>query len=90
MLDIKFIREYTDAVRQNLYKRGDEAIIGLLAQIEVEDENWRKQRQEVDKLKAERNKMASEIGEAKKAGEEVPGKIAQMQNLKDEIEIKLN
>ncbi len=61
MLDIKLIREKTDFVRQRLAARGagDDAKIDELLKL---DDGWRKNLGEVEKLKAERNKVSKEIG----------------------------
>jgi len=61
MLDIKFIREQPDAVRERLASRGagDEA---KLTELLALDERRRKGLGEVEQLKAERNRVSKEIG----------------------------
>jgi seryl-tRNA synthetase len=61
MLDIKMIREKADFVRQRLATRGegDEARIDELLRL---DEHRRKLLAEVEALKAQRNRVAKEIG----------------------------
>jgi seryl-tRNA synthetase len=61
MLDIKFVREHTDQVRQRLATRGagDEARIDELLK---HDEQRRKLLAEVETLKARRNRVSKEIG----------------------------
>jgi seryl-tRNA synthetase len=61
MLDIRFIRENTDLVRQRLATRnaGDEKHIDELLAL---DESRRKALKEVEDLKAERNRSSKEIG----------------------------
>ena len=61
MLDIKFVREHTDTVRQRLATRGtgDEARIDELLK---HDEQRRKLLAEVEALKAQRNRVSKEIG----------------------------
>jgi len=61
MLDIKLIREKPDFVRQRLATRGagDEARVDELLRL---DENRRKLLAEVEALKAQRNRVAKEIG----------------------------
>jgi len=63
VLDIKLIREKTDFVRQRLATRraGDEAKIDELLKF---DEQRRKVLAEVETLKATRNRVSKEIGEA--------------------------
>lgn len=61
MLDIKLIREEPDLVRQRLAARGagDENLLGELVTL---DEERRRLVAEVEKLKAERNRVSKEIG----------------------------
>ena len=61
MLDIKLIREQPELVRQRLASRGggDEA---LVAEVLAQDEARRKALAEVEKIKAERNRVSKEIG----------------------------
>jgi seryl-tRNA synthetase len=61
MLDIKVIREQPDLVRQRLATRGagDDKAIDLALQL---DEKRRKALVEVENLKAQRNRVAKEIG----------------------------
>ena len=61
MLDIKLIREKPDFVRQRLATRGarDEARVDEVLQL---DERRRKTLTEVERLKAERNRVSKEIG----------------------------
>ncbi|MEY2409525.1 MAG: seryl-tRNA synthetase [Verrucomicrobiota bacterium] len=61
MLDIKLIREQTDHVRERLRARGgdDDARLGEVLAL---DEQRRTALAEVEKLKAERNRVSKEIG----------------------------
>ena len=86
MLDIKLIRESPDIVRADLQKRGDDEKLQILEDIISDDANWRRRVIEVDELKAKRNKMAQEVGQLKKNGEDASTQIAQMQDLKAKIE----
>ncbi len=86
MLDIKLIRESPDIVRDDLRKRKDEEKLQILEDIISDDANWRRRVIEVDELKAQRNKIAQEVGQLKKAGEDASSHIAQMQELKAKIE----
>src|SRR3954453_5398964 len=61
MLDIRVIREQPNLVRQRLLSRGagDEARV---AEVVALDERRRKALTEVERLKAERNRVSKEIG----------------------------
>lgn len=64
MLDPKLIRNNPEAVRKGLKNRKEEA--SLVDRFLAVDEEWRKLTNEVDELKAKRNKASDQIGEMKK------------------------
>ena len=86
MLDIKLIRDKPDFVRQRLASRGtgEEAKIGELLQL---DDDWRKSLGEVEKLKAQRNRVSKEIGAlmGQKKIEEAEAKKRETRELGDRI-----
>ncbi|MDB6112225.1 MAG: sers: serine--trna ligase [Pedosphaera sp.] len=86
MLDIKWIREQPDLVRQRLATRGagDEARIDELIGL---DEQRRKLLAEVEGLKAQRNRVSKEIGAlmAQKKSEEAEAKKKETRELGDKI-----
>ena len=86
MLDIKLIRESPDTVRDDLQKRGDQEKLQILEDIISDDTNWRQKVVEVDQLKAQRNRMAGEVAQLKKAGQDAAIQISRMQELKAQIE----
>jgi len=69
MLDIKFIREKPKEVKASLKKRGLETRdVDLLLEL---DKKWKTLKQDVDALRAERNKISEKINEAKKQGKKI-------------------
>ena len=86
MLDIKLIREQPELVRQRLASRGggDEA---LVAEVLAQDEARRKALAEVEKIKAERNRVSKEIGAlmGQKKIAEAEAKKQETRNLGDRI-----
>jgi len=86
MLDVKLIRERPDFVRERLATRGagDDAKI---AEILAMDNIWRKGVAEVERLKAERNRMSKEIGAlmGQKKFEEAEAKKKQTREIGDHI-----
>lgn len=80
MLDIKFIRENTEKVREGLRKKGVEFDLNHLLEV---DEKRRAKIKEVDDLRARQNTVSDEI--AKIGGEERAAKIADMQALKAKL-----
>ena len=62
MIDIKFLRENPDAVKENIRKKFQDEKIGLVDEVIKLDEERRATQQEADDLKALRNKISKEIG----------------------------
>ena len=69
MLDIKFVRENPDIVKQNIKNKFQDRKLPLVDEvIELDAEN-RKIKQEVEVLRAERNKLSKQIGGLMAKGE---------------------
>jgi len=86
MLDIRVIREQPDLVRQRLLSRGagDEARV---AEVVALDDKRRKALTEVERLKAERNRVSKEIGVllSQKKAEEAEGRKAETRRIGEQI-----
>ncbi len=67
MLDINYIRQYPDVVKENLRKRQIPEHLVHLDSVLKNDELWRSLKQKVDQARARRNKISAEINDAKKA-----------------------
>ncbi len=97
MLDLRFIRENPQTVKDGLAKKSDKSDIDEVLAV---DEKRRALIQEVESLKAERNRVTGEIARKKKAGEKADDDIAAMKKVGQtisemdgklrEIEIDLN
>lgn len=101
MLDIKFLRENPEAVKENIRKKFQESKLELVDQaVELDQEN-RKIKQEVEELRANRNKVSKQIGalmgqgkkeEAEKIKQEVAAsgkKIEELSAREKEVEAKI-
>lgn len=85
MLDIKFVREQPQQVKDSEKKRGrDPKSVDHILQY---DAQWREALQQVEKLKHQRNVVSLEINELKKAGKSAPAekKIQQMREVVEGI-----
>jgi len=71
MLDIKFIRENSEKVKENIKKKFQNEKIAKVDEILKKDKEYRELLQESEKLRHERNKITSDISEAKKLGKNV-------------------
>ena len=81
MLDIKFLRENPEIVKQNIRNKFQDQKLGLVDEVIELDAQKRAAQQEADSLRAERNKLSKQIGalmgQAKKEeAEEVKKQVA--------------
>ena len=68
MLDIKFVRENPEIVKQNIRNKFQDAKLPLVDEVLALDKENRSIKQEVEALRAERNKLSKEIGGLMKQG----------------------
>ena len=61
MIDIKFLRENPEIVKENIKKKFQDSKLPLVDEVIVLDTERRKVQQEADDLKAAKNKIAKEI-----------------------------
>ena len=80
MLDIKFLRENPDLVKENIKKKFEDKKLPLVDEVSELDKRNREILQEVQNLQAERNKVSKEIG--KLMGQ---GKRDEAMKIKEEI-----
>lgn len=93
MLDIKFLRENPDLVKENIKKKFQDQKLPLVDEVIVKDRELRTMRQRVDDLRAQRNAMSKQIGGLMKEGkrdeaEAVKQQVASMADELKEIEEK--
>lgn len=62
MIDIKFLRENPDAVKENIKKKFQDHKLKLVDEVIALDTDSRQTKQEADDLRANRNKISKEIG----------------------------
>ncbi len=68
MLDIKFVRENPELVKQNIRNKFQEKKLPLVDEVIELDAKARKVQQEADSLRANRNQLSKQIGALMKAG----------------------
>ena len=80
MIDIKFLRENPEAVKENIRKKFQDSKLPLVDEVIELDKESRKTQQEADDLRANRNKISKVIGGLMKAGkkEEAEAKKAEV------------
>ena len=62
MIDIKFLRENPDAVRENIKKKFQDSKLPLVDEVIELDKEYRAAITEADQLRAERNRLSKQIG----------------------------
>ena len=80
MIDIKFLRENPDVVKENIKKKFQDSKISLVDEVIEHDKEARAAQQEADALRASKNKIAKEIGACMAQGkkEEAEAKKAEV------------
>ena len=68
MLDIKFVRENPEIVKQNIKNKFQDAKLPLVDEVIVLDEEIRKHKAEVENLRSQRNKNSQLIGSLMREG----------------------
>ena len=82
MLDIKFLRENPDVVKQNIKNKFQDRKLPLVDEVIELDKENREIKQEVQALRADRNKLSKQIGALmaqgkKEEAEELKRKVAE-------------
>lgn len=82
MLDLKFIREHPDLVKEGIRKKGD---VDRVDEILKLDEERRLLIQKVETLKNKRNVVSEQIAELKKSRQDAKVLISEMNTVKEQI-----
>ena len=87
MIDIKFLRENPDAVKENIKKKFQDSKLPLVDEVIELDAQLRKAQQHGDSLRADRNRISKEIGGfmAKGQKDEAEKAKAQVKEFSDEL-----
>lgn len=92
MLDLKFVRENPEIVKQNIKNKFQDNKLGLVDEVIALDVELRKTKQEAEALRASRNKLSKQIGalmgQGKKAeAEEIKKQVNTDSNRLSELEV---
>ncbi len=85
VLDIKFLRDNADIVRNDLHRRGAVEKIGWVDDVLEYDKTWRKLQTEINALRERRNKLTELIGERRKSGEDAADLMREAEAVPDQI-----
>lgn len=101
MLDLKFVRENPEIVKQNIKNKFQDGKLPLVDEVIALDEQNRAAKQEADALRANRNKLSKQIGalmgqgkreeaeEVKKQVNEQSARLAELEEKETELEEKI-
>ena len=101
MLDLKFVRENTELVKQNIKNKFQDKKLGLVDEVIALDAELRVAKQEAEALRADRNKISKQIGglmaqgkkeeaeELKKKVNDQAARLAELEVMEDELQSKV-
>jgi seryl-tRNA synthetase len=85
MLDMKFVRDNPEIVKESLKRRGDPEKSKLVDNVLRDDKDWRRIQTEANNLRSKRNKLTEEIAKARRAGDDVSTLVSQAEFVPTEI-----
>ena len=85
MIDIKFLRENPEIVKENIRKKLQDVKLPLVDEVIEYDEKSRTAQGEADQLRAERKKLSKEIGKLMGQAKKDPSKMAEVDAVKAKV-----
>ena len=85
MLDIRFVRENPDAVKENIKKKFQDAKLPLVDEVIELDAKRRAAIVEADQLRADRNRLSKQIGMLMGQAKKDPSKLAEAEAVKKQV-----
>ena len=85
MLDIKFVRENPEAVKENIKKKFQDEKLPLVDEVIELDARARAAITEASELRAQRNALSKEVGKLMGQAKKDPGKLAEAEEIKAKV-----
>ena len=85
MLDIRFVRENPEAVKENIRKKFQDAKLPLVDEVIALDAEYRAAIGEASDLRANRNKLSKQIGVLMGQAKKDPSKAAEAEEVKKQV-----
>ena len=85
MLDIKFIRENPDIVKENIKKKFQDEKLPLVDEVIELDSQRRANIQEADQLRSDRNRLSKQVGMLMGQAKTDPSKLAEAEAVKKQV-----
>jgi len=85
MLEMKFVRENPEVVKQNLARRGEETKIPIVDELLENDRRWRSLRTEADGLRSKRNKLTEQVAKLRRSGQDVSQLVKEAEQIPEQL-----
>ena len=85
MLDIKFVRENPEIVKQNIRNKFQDQKLGLVDEVIELDSQRRANIQEADQLRSDRNRLSKQVGMLMGQAKKDPSKLAEAEAVKKQV-----
>ena len=85
MLDIRFIREHTEEVRENIRKKFQDSKLPLVDEVIALDTQRRAAIAQADQLRSDRNRLSKQVGMLMGQAKKDPSKSVEAENIKNQI-----
>lgn len=85
MLDIKFVRENPDAVKENIRKKFQDTKLPLVDEVIALDSKRRVAIAEADQLRADRNRLSKQVGMLMGQARKDPSKLEEAETVKKQV-----
>ena len=85
MLDIKFIRENPELVKENIKKKFQDEKLPMVDEVIALDEKRRANIQEADQLRADRNRLSKQVGMLMGQAKKDPSKLEEAEAVKAQV-----
>ena len=85
MIDVKFLRENPEIVKENIRKKFQDVKLPLVDEVIEYDEKRRAAQNEADQLRAERNKLSKQIGALMGKAKKDPSLLTEVEAVKAKV-----
>lgn len=86
LLDIRFVRDNPEIVKENLKRRRDPEKVGWIDSLLETDRNWRRLETEANNLRSKRNRLTEQIAGLRRKGEDVSTLVKEAEQVPEQIE----
>jgi seryl-tRNA synthetase len=90
MLDMKFVRENPDIVKENIKKKFQDAKLPLVDEVIELDAKYRAAMTEANELRASRNALSKKVGQLMGQAKKDPSKLAEAEEAKAQVKANAN